>query len=83
MSSTSSPACSCWPWSSWSSVTVRRMLRIGVTQRMNSSTAVVAEQLGSVDEQLALVGLQRELAEIDADDRAGGLGAAVEQQQAS
>ena len=46
MSRTSSPAWSCLPWSSWSWVTVRRMLRIGDTQRMNSSTPVRASASG-------------------------------------
>ena len=48
---------------------------------MNSSTAVVAEQLGLLDEQLPLVGLQRELADHRSDDGPRGLGAAVEEQE--
>ena len=47
MSSSSSPAFSCWPFSSWSRVTVRRMLSTGDTNRTNSSTAVVPSSDGS------------------------------------
>ena len=46
ISTTWSPSRSVCPCSSCSSVTVRRMLRIGVTHRMNSSTAVVESSSG-------------------------------------
>ena len=45
---------------------------------MNSSTAVVAEELRVVEEGLTLVRMQGQLTDHRADHRAGRLGAAVE-----
>ena len=58
------------------------MLRIGDTQRMNSSTAGPAEHLRVVEQELPLVGLERELTDDRADHRARGLGPAVQHEQA-
>ena len=54
------------------------MLSTGVTQRMNSSDRGRRQQLGTLEQQPALVGLEGELADHRADHRAGRLGAAVE-----
>ena len=67
--------------SSWVSVAVRRMLRIGVTQRMNSSTPVAPIRVGVVDEQRALVGPAGQLDADRADHRPRGLGATVEHEE--
>ena len=82
MSRSSSPAFSCWPFSSWSRVTVRRMLSTGDTNRTNSSTAVRLQQRRVVAQLALHVGLERQLAADRPDDRPGGLGAAVDDEQA-
>ena len=74
------PAVIAWPMNSVSCVTVRHMFLIGVTQRSISSTAT-GDLRRVVDEQLALVGMQQQLLDAAADDVAGRLVAADEDQQ--
>ena len=71
----------CCPCSSWSSVAVPLMLRIGVTQRMNSSTPVAPMIAGSSRSSCRWSGCADELEAHRADHRARRLGAAVEQEQ--